>query len=171
MTFTTHAFIYHLLESTVSLAIHICMYNVFYLSFPLSREVNIWISVMHGGKLLLNTSVLYALWSQRNQNVGVRAKKGPCKETSGMYPKNPKSLKDCSKAVEAKGGRGVISYGQFWVLKSLVFVAVRVGRVVMYLWTPPGQMLISVLQLFNLCMNGLLKVRALRTGCRVYFRL
>ena len=60
-----------------------------------------------------------------------RFRAGPGKETSGVYPKNPKSLKDRSKAVEAKGGRGMISYGQFWVLKSLVFVAVRVGQVMM----------------------------------------
>lgn len=108
MTFTTHSFMYHLLESTVSLAIHICMYKVFYLSFPLSREINIWISVMHGGKILLNTSVLYALWSQRNQNVGVEAEKGLVQDHArrqvACTPRIPSPWKIAAKQLRQREG-------------------------------------------------------------------
>ena len=59
--FSTHSLICHLLEPTAPLAVHICMYKVFDLSLTLSREISMWISVIHEGKMLPNTSVLYSL--------------------------------------------------------------------------------------------------------------
>ena len=52
---------------------------------------------------------------------------------------------------------------KFMVQKSFVYIS-------LIRMTYNKEMLFPVLQLFNLCMNGLLKVRALRMGSHVYFR-
>ena len=89
--------------------------------------------------MLPNTSVLYSLWRQRKQNVGIGAEKGllhdHARRQVAHTPGIPSSLKDFSKTVEAKWGRGVIVLANFLVLESFVFVAVHVGQVMMYLWT------------------------------------
>jgi len=53
---------------------------------------------------------------------------------------------------------------KFLVEESFVLAAIHLGQVRMFLETPNKTMLLSVLHLFCLSMNGILKVRALRMG-------
>ena len=59
----------------------------------------------------------------------------------------------------------------FLVSDSFVLVAVHLGQVTMFLQTSNKTNAVLCSATFYLYMNGLLKVRALRIGYPVYFRL
>ena len=70
-----------------------------------------------------------------------------------------------------KRGEAWLVVADFLVQESFVLAAVHVGQVTMFLQTSNRTNVILCSATFSLCMNGLLKVRALRIGCPVYFRL
>jgi len=61
--------------------------------------------------------------------------------------------------------------GNFLVSESFVLIAIHIDQITMFLYTSNKTNAILCSETFYLYMNGLLKVRALRIGYPVYFRL
>ena len=87
-----------------------------------------------------------------------------------LMPPKPNSLKGFSKALlKARWGRALVTCCKLLGVRILCSCPHRSGH--MFLLTSNKTNVILCSATFYLCMNGLLKVRALRIGCHVYFRL
>ena len=143
-----------------------CSAIIFNQSIHTEFLLNIWTCYQMQGHML------NPWWSQTNQNIRVWSRErfitGPCKERVACAPKTPSPQRISAGLLKASKGGVWLVVENFLVLKAFV---VAVVPVTMFLSTSNKTNVILGSVIFYLYMDGFFKVKALRMGSPVCFRL